>query len=338
MARKKQKKAKPPRQPGRLRGWWRDLEADRRAAVRRGTAWTLLALLLLAGGAFGLKVLEGQVLTAVRARPPVEARLELVGAPAWMPAGLKRHLRERLAPRRGEFFDDDLSRRLYDRAAALPWVRGVQRVQKGLTDDPDCGLIRLWAQYRQPFAVVRRGTACRFVDREGVVLPEAFVPRWRLADAQPPRTFVHPAEAPPDARLVRMHYILIDGVAAEPPPPGQRWEGADVQAGLRLVEWIRQAPYWREVTVVDVYNHDHRRDRQFGGPLRPELLLKAQRARSGLTTIVFGSFPRPGGDYVVPPVTKRAYLDAFVRRHGKLAGVTDTIYLVYDQLRTEPAE
>ena len=343
--RKKTSKAKSKTsaggEPGRLRRWWNGLDAERRRAVRRHVAWTVLALALLAGGAFGLKVLEAQVLTRVRARPPVAARVELVDAPAWMPAALRRHLREQLAPARGAFFDADLSRRLYDRAAGLPWFRGVRHVEKELTDDPDLGRIRLWAAYRRPYALVRHGTTSQYVDREGVVLPDAYVPRWQAA-GEAPATFLRRAAAPAGTRLRPIHYILIDGVVAEPPPePGQRWGGADLQAGLRLVEWIREAPYWRQVTVVDVRNHDHRQDRRLGGPLRPELVLKAyddSNRAGGFTTIVFGSFPRPGGDYVVAPARKRAYLDAFVRRHGRLAGAADTIYLVYDQLRTGPMQ
>jgi hypothetical protein len=315
MSRKDRKKKS--NQPGRLSQWWNSCDGDSRRAAVRGVLAALLTAALIGSACWGLVVLEQRVTVVLQDVPP------------WMPGALARQIGEELildTP----YLDESLTRRVFERAGANPWVAEVRAVTKSRKNH-EFGVVTVKASYRRPVAVVQTETG-RFlpVDAVGVRLPAAQLPRYfmRNADGTPGECFVDYGDMPHRNRLERLHYVVIQGVSQPPPPPGQVWPGDDIQAGLKLVELVSTRSYCNQITVVDVRNHGGRISRY-----EPNLLMYAQVDRGSATRIKFGRFPRPDGDYVVLPERKMKYLDDYVNLfNGQLAGIHREIDLRRDAL------
>ena len=125
----------------------------------------------------------------------------------------------------------------------------VKRVTKQAS-----GVIRVQAAYREPFAMVEVDGTAYLLDRNAVRLPVEYV-----------------IGTVPDEYW--NEWFRIAGVSAAVPPAGAVWPGADLAAGLELVEYLRDATVRGEVSfrsslrVIDVSNHGRRRD-PYDGELR----------------------------------------------------------------------
>jgi len=159
-----------------------------------------------------------------------------------------------------------------------PWIERVDRVQR-LPGG------RLWisAQFRQPVAVVEKPDGYRLVTEQGVRLPGLYV-----AD-----------------QLAEVALPVIVGASSAVPHEGRVWQGKDMKAGLSLVRWLGQQPYWGQVRAIDVSGRDSRG--------RIHLVLRTQHGsvRWGLP---------PGTEKTIEPnaVTKAAWLADVYHQRGAI--------------------
>lgn len=324
MAKKKIKLPRVPKEkkpPTRLRRWAHSMFV------------CVLMLGLVAGAGFGLRWLEGRVLSGQAGAAPTELAVELTNVPFWMPTELADRIAISLMPEDANYYDAQLVNQVRRLAEASPWIQQVRFVEKYPLNSQQA-VVRVVADFRMPLACVRVGSSYIYVDSEGVRLPSEEVPQWALSyidenGQKQIEYYLDDGADPQNLSVSRVHYLVIDGVACPPPAEGQHWEGEDLQDGLRLVKMIADRPYAYQITVVDVRNHDWRVSRS-----EPQLRMFAQVDQSTQTDIRFGRFPRSNGYYVVPPQRKLAYLDEYVEDHGgQLAGLNRYIDLRYDELR-----
>jgi hypothetical protein len=309
----------------------------------RGGVWLAVALAACASAVFGLKSLETH-LAASDAPAPTSTRVRLSTIPAWMPWSLASDIASGILPASADFNDPKLVQRTYDRLKACPWVRSVEQVRKQHTADPLVGILEVQARFREPLAVVlpKDGPGFAFVDEEAVRLPEEpnrpGAARWAgklPATAERPAREVHywdRAEAPAGVTVRRVIYVAIEGVQADPPPPGMKWPGADIADGVRLAGLLRPKPYFAQVVSIDVRNYGGRVQGNSG---KAHIVIHV-RGRNGETVEVwFGRFPAPHGDYVLSAERRLANLEEYLARYGGFFGAHRRVDLQYDRVHVE---
>jgi len=336
----KQKKTKQNTGPSRLsrfRDWLARGDARRRRRAAVNVAWLVLGVLFAGGLIAGMRMLEGRVLRKTYRGERGRAVVRLTGAPSWMPETLHREIVADITPESADLADRLLARKVYDRAAANAWVRGVRQVQVRPHAGRSGGVVEAALEFRRPAACVRNGSTYYYVDLDGVRLPDCQVPMWVVSfhDSRGSLlrqiSYLSRNEVPqawqPAAQ--RIHYIMMEGVATPAPLAGGPWGAEDLAAGLRLVELIRTKPYYSQITCIDVRNHAARITKN-----EPELRMYAQIGRGPSTDIRFGRFPAPGGgDYVVSPQRKMSYLDEYAAGNGgRVAGLNSYVDLRFDEL------
>lgn len=335
MSRKKRTKTKRsrPRKPSALRRWWSGMDPDRRGVLLRSMTWTLVVAVVVGGGAWGLKQLERRVL-AVSAESAPELGVRLTGRPGWMPSDVLRRIAGDLTADCGGYYDRDLTRRVYENALSEPWISSVKSVRKYRSDAAGLAVVEVEAEYRRPVARAGSNGRYYFVDADGVRLPASEVPQYVFESRQGREYFSDTSNMPSGGDARRLHYIVIELHSEfDPPAPpvGERWNSDALAEGLKLVGRVLGEPYADEITIVDVRNW---RSREISN--EPELTMFAQAGRHSPTRILFGRFPEPGGDFVVPPERKFAYLDGFYARNGRLGGLASELDLRHDHLLVIP--
>ena len=303
----------------------------------RIVVWAVVVAVAAGGIVCGMHVLRARIVEDQYRGPQGRATVRLVRVPHWMPESLARLIASDVTPPGASLADRHLARKVHDIAQANPWVRRIGRVHVHPPTGAAAGVVEADLEFRRPFARVRCGSRFLCVDAEGCRLPVNQVPMWvvTVRDSSSGRTrqvcFLSRGEAPASWRpaLQRIHYVVIDGVRATPPPPGWLWKSEDLQAGLCLVDLVSRRPYYAQITVVDVRNYQRRISRN-----EPALRMFAQIGRGPATDIRFGRFPAPGGgDYVVSPQRKISYLDEYAGDHGgRLAGINSYLDLRFDEL------
>ena len=157
---------------------------------------------------------------------PTVAHVQLTEAPAWMSPALRDQLRRVVA---GELSADPMDQAsleaAYSALATNPWVRRLDSVRR--TSD---GRVAVAAAYREPVALVEARDGYHLVDADGVRLIGPYDRQQLDALAMP----------------------VITGVRAAAPRPGERWEGADVAAGLSLVLLLADEPAAEQIVAYDV--------------------------------------------------------------------------------------
>ena len=174
----------------------------------------------------------------------------LVDAPPWMHDDIQRDLRWLVA---GQLAADPMSsaslQQAVDTLEANPWVAGVNRIERTSTG------VSVHATFREPVALVmsprrrevatdylQKTDALHLVDARGVRLP---------SDSLGTRDVPY---RPEHARALDLPVIV--GVSAPSPRPGQVWQGADVQAGIKLAMLLRSEPYAHQIAAFDVSGRD----------------------------------------------------------------------------------
>lgn len=200
----------------------------------------LFAFVALSAAAWGMNRMERWVATLPQACPPV--RIEWADLPDWLCLPDNRHILDDLMHCTGVTEDDRLIEPGLAEAVATKlsepssaWVRRVVRVVKR---PPDTLVIR--CEFRRPVAWVRHAEREYLVDAEGVRLPGRY------------RRDVLSASGLPQ----------VAGVQSPPPPIGNVWQGAEVQAGLSVLHRVRTQPYSHQITGVSVENYIGRRQRE----------------------------------------------------------------------------
>ncbi len=235
--------------------------------IRRafGRAWTLAAHLsrkqwltivgviaVLAGARWGLGRMEMTARGLPQCNPT--PRLQIVDMPDW---AMKEGWTPRLASAvsldpADNWLDDRLAERIAERFRQSGWVKDVCWVRKYAD-----GSIRVKCDFRRPLGMVKAKEGYIPVDVEGYRLPEVYD---RLSPG----------------------WIVIEGVNAAPPAVGQKWEGGDLRAGIRLTAMLFDQPWANRISAIDVSNYQGRRDRA-----RHHIVLATQQG----TRIRWGSAP-----------------------------------------------
>ncbi len=216
------------------------------------TAWRRLAVGTLWGGALAVFLwctgrLDAHVATITAAESPHVVWHEL---PVWLQRPGNQpvldEIESRLALPESAAVDLQLPRLVGEQIAASPWVAGVRRV----TQLPG-GELHVDAQFREPLCYVEVRGQAYLIDRSGVRLPP-----------QCSATTIPGGE-----------WFLITGTEFTRTEIGQRWEGEDIAAGIKLVTFLRRAaaqnllPFASWLRAVDVSNFN-RRERELDGRLR----------------------------------------------------------------------
>lgn len=134
-----------------------------------------------------------------------------------------------------KIYDKDVCPYVAQQALASPWIKQVKKVWKQLD-----GHVCVQAEFRVPTAVVQVGQEYHLIDDAAVRLPL-------------PTNAVRPEE-----------WIVIRGVRAKVPGPGQKWEGDDLAAGLKLLGYLTRAaandrlPFRSELVAIDVSKAAHK--------------------------------------------------------------------------------
>ena len=176
------------------------------------------------------------------------------------------------------WIDNELCERAYERLSQSPWVRAVHHVGKA-----EPGVIRVACEYRRPIAMVQQHEYFYMVDEYGIRLPGQY-------DYQP-------------------GWLLIQGVQAALPEPGEIWPGADLAAGLRLAEMLLNQPYHYQVVAVLMHNHGGRVD-----PYHHHVELVTDRDGS---RILWGSAPGEEQEENTAAHKLQILAENF-RRHGRI--------------------
>ncbi len=175
-------------------------------------------------------------------QPGMNCELEWIDLPGWVTApGSQPILRDIAAttnlPPSVDIRDPSLCRHIGEGLQGSPWVAEVRRVAKQAD-----GRIRIQATYREPFALVEVGGSAYLVDRAAVRLPV------RYAVNQVEDRYWN-------------DWFRIVGVSSSIPREGTTWMGDDLAAGLRLVEFLKEAaargevPFRSSLRAVDVANY-----------------------------------------------------------------------------------
>ncbi|MGC9454346.1 MAG: hypothetical protein ACP5HU_05730 [Phycisphaerae bacterium] len=329
---KKTKQAKS-RSPSALRRWWQGLDDERRGRLLRFCAWAFAIVAVVAGGAWGLKRLEQRVI-ARSTQADVKLAVRLAGRPGWMPTSVLERIAADMVADCGGYHQRDLTTNVYENALSEPWIRSVTRVRKYRSDAGKLGVVEVEADYRRPIARAGSNGRYHYVDAEGVRLPDSEVPKYMMESNGRREYFTGPAAMTTGAQPRRLHYIVIElhsEFDPSAPAVGQAWNSEALAEGLKLVGRVLDEPYADEITVVDVRNY---RCREVSN--EPELTMYAQTGRERHTRILFGRFPEPGGDFVIPPERKFTYLDSFYAENGRLTGLARELDLRHDHLLVIP--
>ena len=230
--------------------------------------------------------------------------------PAWMTDAIAADLAGRLAaalPPRGSTLDHDLLVRLGQMLHDDAWVSRVNSVRRLNVTGRDT--IRVDCDYRTPLAIVQwddgRETSYRLVARDGALLPPTYGP-------QAVRAIINGGDATTNLRVVV-------GVAKKPPSDaGEKWDAADLKAGLDVAALLNGVAAARDVTVIDVSNFAERRIRWSAGARERWAAQVVLRTKAD--TVVFWGRPPEANDFLVEvsPQTKLANLQAVAKHfHGR---------------------
>lgn len=270
-----------------------------RARTLRGVKW-LLSAIVLAALVYGWQRGEHHLQAFVSARGQVVTgdQVTLAGCPTWLHGDVQRDLRWLVASQVAADPMDatglEAARRLL---AGNPWVEGVDRISRqgrGITVE---------ARFRRPVALVMIPRPRR--DREDYLRP---TDEFCLVDSGGVRLAsdsLGRSDLPYKAEHIKkLGLPVIVGVAKAPPPAGQRWEGADLRAGLSLAKMLSGEEYAGQIVAYDVAGRDTR-----------QRLWLALRTKSGL---VWWGLP-PGQEHSVEyeAAVKKRWLAGVYAKYGR---------------------
>lgn len=215
------------------------------APSRRLALNIFLALAIAAGlGALSVqckKYIDRRAMAAY----PEPPKIVLKNRPAWMSDFLADSITAPVRPDVAKSpFDHKVLVNAVEALKMNPWIRDIREVRRTYTNAPG-DTIEVDCDYRSPIALVKWQDHYILVDNQGTVLPEQFT------EAEIPR-IVYGADG-------KMNIRVIEGVAHKPNPPGERWPGADLTAGLELVQLLYGQPYADDILKVNVANFQGRK-------------------------------------------------------------------------------
>lgn len=219
------KKKKKRTGGGKTRSPQRSRKFPRPSPALVKTALVALATLVAGSAAFaGVWALEAHV----RAQPKYQAKPRIIMADA--PAGLADRIQQLLAPvADGPWIDDTLCERIAKALDDSAWVERVNSVRRHAD-----GTVVVSCEYRDAAVLIQTGNGFYLADNRGIRLPG--------------RYSFHPS------------FVLVQGVGAPVPSPGELWHGADLAAALAIVERLRHEQLNEQVAAILVGNYAGRQN------------------------------------------------------------------------------
>lgn len=272
-----------------------------RRLLLQGIGVTLLLTCLFVGGNQAMQRMKSFVHQQSQYDHPLV--LEWENLPDWLMLPDNGHILDSLVARvdlqpTDRMLDPELSHRIGSALTAsdVGWVKTVDRIQ--IRAD---GVIGIRCQFRKPAAWVRLGSFCYLVDDESFRLPGRYE-----AD---------------DCKGTALMTIL--GIRGKPPGVGQRWPAAELADGIRTVALLSTKPFHREISAVNVSNHEGRVDRN-----RPhiELITDAKGSR-----IWWGRPPERELGIEISATQKVTLLETLYKQWGRLS-----VNRPYIDIRTWP--
>ena len=326
-----------------------------RPAFRRTLA-VCAAMAILGGGFYGYRAVErfGQQQRSARlARATLTIRL--ADPPAWLDrslvdailyqaqvfAGQSVPLR---APRTGMVSNyDRLCDSTLDRQVAVPhadalreladyytahatddsnaWIRRITSIRRVYDPQRNVQTVLIAADFRRPVALVVQGDAYYLVDEAGTRLPGTYSQR----DAAAMVGHVLSGAASPSQAM-----MMLRGIDAAAPDPGQAFTTPDFKAGLALVGLLAGQPYAGQIGAIDLSN--------FGGRVSStdayivlDTVYPDPAGGPGTTRIYWG---RPAGDekfFEVSASAKLAALAAIFQQYGRIDAGRPYVDIRFDQ-------
>lgn len=258
-------------------------------AYQQTSGWiaTLLSVgvIVALGASFGPMQARASHLTSAQPRvkftwPPLAgfSSAEVAGQPepmTWVNAEIRSGLeRTALTSLTNNLFDRDSLESARESLARTGWFRDDLRLVREAN-----GLVRVNGTWRIPAAAVRSGGQDVLVTSAGEVLPVRY---------------------PPEVS----GYKALIGVASPAPEPGKAWLGGEVQAGLRLLDYVSTLACADQIAAVDVSEY---------GSTRTLVLITELGNR-----IIWGGPLDAFNPGQAAPAAKLARLGEIYRQHGRV--------------------
>jgi hypothetical protein len=301
-------KAKKPR-PIKLR---KPMDPEKARRLRVAAFHLSLAIVLLGGLGAGYFYADRYVERNV-ATPSQPLIVVLKNRPAWMNDFLVEQIAMIARPvGPHSAFDRQL---LVDTALGLkanPWVREVRSVRRAFTNRPG-DTLEIDCEYRAPVALVKWGVFNWLVDEKGVRLSERFT-----------------EQDVPNIQFGPEHHTIIrviEGVRHPAPHlAGEKWDGDDLAAGLKMVKYLFDRPYTEQILRVNVANYAGRVDNK-----DPQLVLITK-----YNTQIWWGRP-PGDDDVdsfieVSTARKMRYLQLTCEQFGRVDAKEQWLDIRFDKV------
>jgi len=275
----------------------------------KGALAALLTAAVGCGILYGLDSLRGRL----RESPGYQMTLDnlrLVKGPSWMTAAIRADLDlARLDPefpKRFSLLDDDVCDRVAAAYSRSLWVESVEQVVKhDPRADSDASPLEVLLKFRRPIAFVQVRDGFCLVDDKNVRLPGMYH---------------EPALGP-------VKFLVITGVPASPPNPGETWDDASLQAAVRVADAVDSRRETFRLATVDVSNFGGRHD-----PRDTEIALYTTND----TRIKWGKAPSSEAAMLQEKSLseKVAYLDyVYKTLHGQVDGVLSYIDIPNEAIR-----
>jgi len=266
----------------------------------------------LAGGViYGFVCLDSEVRSLPMYQVDRALLPPIVQGEAWMTPSILADLdiRNQL-PARFNLLDPELCRFVARACEQIVWIERVERVEvHDPRVDPTHLPLEVRVTFRRPVAFVEGDHGAYLVDAHGVRLPGVY------------------SEAP---RLGQETLLVIRGVNAAPPQPGQPWPGGSVLAGAQVAEAVTPHRHGYRITTVDVSNYGRRRS-----PDDTEIALYTQNG----TRIKWGMAPSARADLLHEELFRKVeYLDyVYQQLGGRVDGVLEYIDVPNKTIRRRAA-
>lgn len=256
-----------------------------------------------------------------RRTPP---KLVLKDRPGWMSDALANKIVRVAAPDVAySAFDHQLlvntASLLKNHPDTAPWIKEVRSVRRAYDAGPG-DTIEIDCDFRAPVALVRWELYFWLVDGDGVLLPE----QYTLGDL---RKVMYDGE--------HITLRIIEGVLRPPPSSGQKWQGADIAAGIDLVKLLHGQPCADEVERVNVAN--------VFDPAAPDRTDRREAQIVLITryqTQVRWGRPVNAKDYFVEvsPAQKLEYMTKIVQQFGRVDAKHSAVDLRFDRVTYPSAD
>lgn len=200
-----------------------------------GLAWVMVVAAVVIAWVLGVPKLQAFA-SQREFIDPHDVTIRFVNAPAWIKGPLGDSLLRTATMQIGgdPLVRDDL---IAIRQSLLDtgWFDSIDQVRRAQSD-----LVEITARFVQPYTLIRDGGGYHLIDITGKLLPKSYGPGDDL-----PMMY-------DSTRGSTVPMIAISGAHFRRPAVGKTWDGADVSAGLKLLQLIDRQPWRHQVIEIDV--------------------------------------------------------------------------------------